>query len=72
MQTRESLMAALAEVWQLHPQWRFAQVVSNVAAWAGGEEPGELSDVTDDAMLQAAREHLRQQQSQSSAAAKTA
>ena len=61
MTPRDSLITALADVWKVHPHWRFGQVVANVAAWAGGERPGEIGEVSDEAMLEAAREHLRQQ-----------
>lgn len=57
--SRHELVAALLELTQMHPEWRYGQLVANVAAWAGGDEPGNVWDVSDADMLKAAREHLR-------------
>lgn len=53
------LVSALLEVRRLHPHWRFGQLVENVAAWSGADRPARAWDVSDEDLLRAAREHLR-------------
>jgi hypothetical protein len=60
---RQDLSEALMELWKHYPQWRFGQLVSNVAAWAGEDVPGAIGDVSDQDLLRAAREHLKKLQS---------
>ncbi|MDB5321867.1 MAG: hypothetical protein JWN40_3498 [Phycisphaerales bacterium] len=60
---RQDLSDALMELWKHYPQWRFGQLVSNVATWAGDNVPGEIGDVSDQELLNAAREHLEKLQS---------
>lgn len=48
------------EVWELYPEWRFGQLVANVAGWAGEEAPADIWDVSDQELAKAAREHLAQ------------
>jgi hypothetical protein len=55
-QDRSELLAAIAELCQHYPDWRFGQLVANVAGWADQE----IWDVEDVQLLQAARLHLRQ------------
>jgi hypothetical protein len=55
---QEDLFHALQELWQHYPQWRFGQLISNVAAWAGEEAPGEIGDVSNEDLIQAVQEHL--------------
>ncbi len=51
---RTDLLAALTELSQRYPHWRFGQLVANVAGWADAH----LWDVEDAQMLAAARAHL--------------
>jgi hypothetical protein len=62
---KERLSHALQEVGQLHPNWRYGQVVANVAAWAGADEPADVWNVSDEELLRAALEHLRSQAARS-------
>jgi hypothetical protein len=56
MNTRAELLKALGEVSELFPDWRFGQLVANVAmATPRGTEPEALWDCEDDEMLAAAR-----------------
>jgi len=52
------LTTALAALHERYPHWRFGQLVANVAAWAGDEQPAEIWDVTDEQLLQAALAQL--------------
>jgi hypothetical protein len=52
------LMAVLTELQKRYPDWRFAQLICNVAGWADVD----IWDVEDRELLAAAREHLRGQQ----------
>jgi len=61
-QPRADLLAAMAELCQRYPDWRFGQLISNVAGWADQE----IWDVEDKQLLQAARLHLQQGTSQRS------
>lgn len=53
---RADLLAAIAELCQRYPEWRFGQLVANVAGWADQE----IWDAEDEQLLQAARLHLEQ------------
>jgi hypothetical protein len=53
---RADLFAALAQLCQRYPEWRFGQLVANVAGWADQE----LWDVEDEQLLEVARLHLKQ------------
>jgi hypothetical protein len=55
-QQRADLLAAIAALCQRYPDWRFGQLVANVAGWADQE----IWDVEDEALLEAARLHLEQ------------
>jgi hypothetical protein len=48
------------EVGELYPEWRFGQLVANVAAWAGEDTPANVWEVSDADLLRAAREHVAQ------------
>jgi hypothetical protein len=54
----QDLVAALAKLIERYPQWRFGQLVCNVAAWAGEPAPHEVENVSEEAMLKAAQSHL--------------
>lgn len=56
-QSRADLVKSIAELCDRYPEWRFGQLVANVAGWADQE----LWDVEDEQLLQAAclqLEHL--------------
>jgi len=50
------VLAAVAELWRQHPDWRLGQLVANVAGWADVE----IWDLEDEQLLGAARLHLGQ------------
>jgi hypothetical protein len=50
------LLAVIAALCQRYPDWRFGQLVANVAGWANQG----IWDVEDDQLLEAARLHLAQ------------
>jgi hypothetical protein len=58
--TRSRLFDALAELGHVYPDWRFGQLISNVAGWADRE----LWDINDDELLAAATEHRQRQAEQ--------
>jgi hypothetical protein len=55
-QARADLLTVMAELCQRYPDWRFGQLISNVAGWADQE----IWDVEDKELLQAARSHLQE------------
>lgn len=55
-QNRADLLEAIAELCQRYPNWRFGQLIANVAGWADAE----VWDVEDEQLLHAARVHLQQ------------
>jgi hypothetical protein len=59
---KQQLSAVLNELCEEYPEWRFGQLVANVAAWAGTDEPANIWDVSDADLLQAARDHLARKQ----------
>jgi hypothetical protein len=58
---RAELLAALAELGRLHPNWRLGQTLSNLAMAAGRLDAGAVWDLEDDEALAAARQILRRQ-----------
>lgn len=56
--TRAELLAALAELGQLHPHWRLGQTLANLAMAVGRLDAGGVWDLEDDEALAAARELL--------------
>lgn len=53
--TREELLAALAELGKLFPDWRMGQTLANLAMAAGHAESGAVWDLEDGVALAAAR-----------------
>jgi len=53
---RADLLAAIADLCERYPHWRFGQLVANVAGWADQE----IWDVEDQQLLESARLHLSQ------------
>jgi hypothetical protein len=56
--SREELLHALAELSEIFPEWRFGQMVANVATAARGPQVEAIWDSEDDEMLAAARRLL--------------
>jgi hypothetical protein len=58
--TRQQILQAIAEMSQLYPDWRFGEIVMNVATWA--RTPNGLNapawDVEDDEFLATMRGHI--------------
>ena len=57
---RQELIRQLTEMSELYPEWRFGQLVANVALWA--RQPTEphdagIWDVEDDELLAALKRH---------------
>ena len=53
-QARSELLQAIAELCHRYPNWRFGQLVSNVAGWTDVD----VWDVEDEQLLAAAKAHL--------------
>jgi hypothetical protein len=51
----DELMAALAELRSLFPDWRIGQLVANLTQAAGRDREGAIWDVEDNELLAAAR-----------------
>lgn len=49
----------LEDLHRLYPDWRFGQMVANVAAWAKGPASEAVWDVEDEEFLSALEAHLR-------------
>ena len=54
MKPREELLQAIAELSELFPDWRFGQLVANVATAARGPQIESIWDSEDDELLAAA------------------
>jgi hypothetical protein len=52
--SRSQLFDALAELRHIYPEWRFGQLISNVAGWADQE----VWDLEDEQLLAAAKKHI--------------
>jgi hypothetical protein len=52
---RNELLAALAELGKLFPDWRLGQTLANLAMAAGHPEAGAMGDLEDSEALVAAR-----------------
>jgi len=57
-QPRADLLAAIARLCERYPNWRFGQLIANIAGWT----EHEIWDVDDEQLLEAARQHLQQSQ----------
>ena len=57
--TAKRIATALEELSKIYPQWRFGQLVANVATWAAGPKSEALWDVEDEDFLKAAEQHLK-------------
>lgn len=61
--TREEIFVAIREMSDRYPDWRFGQMVVNIANWARDPAPESIWDVEDDEFLAAVREHLEKRRS---------
>ncbi|MFL5331146.1 MAG: hypothetical protein ACJ8C4_19820 [Gemmataceae bacterium] len=59
-QTRAEVLAALAELSRLRPEWRLGQMIANIATTAGRLDNGAVWDLEDDEALIAVRKLLGQ------------
>jgi hypothetical protein len=58
--TREEILRLIVDLSNQHPDWRFGQLVVNVANWASNPPlPESAWDVEDGEFLAALREHLQ-------------
>jgi hypothetical protein len=62
---RADLLAAITELSRRYPDWRFGQLVANVAGWVDCE----IWDVEDQQLLSATQAHLQQLRAREEAAA---
>ena len=54
----QRIAESLAELRKLYPDWRFGQMVANVAGWAKGPNAEAVWDVEDEEFLSALEAHL--------------
>jgi hypothetical protein len=59
-QTRQELLAALAQLSRIQPEWRLGQMMANLAMTAGRMEPSGVWDLEDEEALEAAKTLIRQ------------
>lgn len=59
-QKRQELLAALAELSRMRPEWRLGQTMTNLAMTAGRFDAGGVWDLEDDEALAAARTLIEQ------------
>jgi hypothetical protein len=59
-QTRLSLLAALAELSRIRPQWRLGQTIANLAMTAGRLDSSGVWDLEDEDALAAAKTLIEQ------------
>ena len=60
-QTRQELLAALAQLSRIRPEWRLGQTLANLAMTAGRLDPGGVWDLEDEEALAAAKTLIEQQ-----------
>lgn len=53
--TTDELSHAIAELRDIFPDWRMGQLMANLLTAAGRDEPGDLWDIEDEKLLEAAR-----------------
>lgn len=53
---KDELIPVLTELSRRYPDWRFGQLIANIAGWADQE----VWDIEDAQLLEAARVHLEQ------------
>lgn len=55
----DDLFSVMREMRQKYPNWRFGQLVGNLASWARGADKNQVWDVEDSELVEAARRHLK-------------
>ena len=60
-QTRLDLLAALAELSRIRPEWRLGQTIANLATTAGRLDAGGVWDLEDNKALEAANILIEQE-----------
>ncbi len=55
---RKGLLRALEELSEACPEYRFGQMIANLAMLARGDAEGAIWDLEDEELLAAARKHL--------------
>ncbi len=60
---REDLLRALGELSAAFPEWRFGQMIANLAVVARGATTESIWDVEDDELLAAVHRQLERRQS---------
>jgi hypothetical protein len=61
-QAREELLKALSELGELFPEWRFGQLIANVATAARGPQVEGIWESEDEELLAAARRLVERNQ----------
>jgi hypothetical protein len=56
--TRRAVLSALEELSEACPEYRFGQMIANLAFLARGDAEGAIWDLVDEELLAAARKHL--------------
>lgn len=59
-QTRQELLAALAQLSRIRPEWRLGQTLANLATTAGRLDAGGVWDLEDEEALAAAKTLIEQ------------
>jgi len=65
----DELLQAIAELKALFPDWRFGQLIANLATAAGATEAGAIWDIEDEQLLEAARHLIDRNRSRDAARA---
>lgn len=55
---KREVLEALGELSEVFPEWRFGQMIANLAVAARGPTDGAVWDVADEELLAAIRRHL--------------
>jgi hypothetical protein len=56
--TRKDVLQILEELSEACPDYRFGQMIANLAMLARGDDEGAIWDMEDDELIAAARKHL--------------
>jgi hypothetical protein len=60
----EELFATLQEMRALYPDWRFGQMICNLATWARGAEAKSVWDIEDRELVKTAKQHVSSRKAQ--------
>jgi hypothetical protein len=67
--TSDALLQAVVQLSALFPEWRFGQLVANLATAAGCKEPEAIWDIEDEQLLIAAQRLIARNKDRESASA---